>query len=127
MRAPASSSSIACPAVRSTARKEIDRRRTDESGDKQIDRPVVKFARRAQLLQYAVPHHRDAIGHRHRFDLIVRHIDRRHAGRALEARDLDPHLTAQARVEIAERLVHQKRARMTHERAAHCDPLPLPT
>ena len=77
------------------------------------------------MLQDSVAHHRDAIGHGHRLDLVVRHIDRGDAGGALEAGDLDPHLAAQAGVEIGQRLVHQKRAGMTHERAAHRDALPL--
>src|SRR5882757_6590349 len=35
-------------------------------------RPLVRFERRAQLRDRAAMHHRDAIAHRHGFDLIVR-------------------------------------------------------
>ena len=115
----------ALPGRAQRAGQEIDRRRADEPGDEQIDRPIVKFARRAQLLQDSVPHDRDAIGHRHRLDLVVGHVDRGDAGCALEAGDLDPHLAAQARVEIGQRLVHQESAGVTHQRPAHGDTLPL--
>ena len=69
-------------------------------GDEQIDRAVVKLPRRAQLLQRSAAHHRDPVGHRHRLDLIVRHINRRDARGPLEASNLDPHLAAQAGVEL---------------------------
>src|SRR5260370_26388016 len=39
---------------------------------KQCRRPLVRFERRAQLRDRAAMHHRNAIAHRHGFDLIVR-------------------------------------------------------
>jgi hypothetical protein len=43
----------------------------------------------------------------------------------LEARDLRAHLHAQLGVEVRERLVHQERLRVAHDRAAHGHALPL--
>ena len=63
--------------------------------------------------------------HRHRLDLVVRHVDGRDAELALELRDVGAHLHAQLRVEVRERLVHQEHLRLPHDRAAHRDPLAL--
>ena len=38
--------------------------------------------------------HRDTVAHRHRLDLIVGHVDGRHAQAALESDDLAAHQTA---------------------------------
>src|SRR5207249_3732077 len=45
---------------------------------------------------------------------------------ALEARNLSPHLRAQLRVEIGERLVHQEHLRLTDDRPPHRYTLALP-
>ena len=86
---------------------------------------VVERLRVVDLLQLALPHDGDAVAHRHRLDLVVRDVDRRHAQVALELRDLRARLDAQLRVEVRERLVHQERLRLPHDRATHGDPLPL--
>ncbi len=65
------------------------------------------------------------MAHRHRLDLVVRDVQRRHLQRLLDARDLCPHLDAQLRVEVGERLVHQESLRLAHDRASHRDTLPL--
>ena len=80
---------------------------------------------RKGLLQDAAPHHGDAVAHRHRLGLVVRDVDRRHGEVALEPEDLGPHLDAELRVEVRERLVHQERLRLTHDRPAHRDALSL--
>ena len=77
------------------------------------------------MLQHAVAHHRDSVGHCHRFDLIVRDIDCSDARGPLQSSDLAPHLAAKACVQIGERFVHQKRARMTDQSASHRDALSL--
>ena len=38
-------------------------------------RPIVDFLRRAVLLDDALVHDRDLVGHRHGFQLVVRHVD----------------------------------------------------
>ena len=52
--------------------------------------------------------HDDAVGERHRLDLVVRDIDDRGAEALMQLLDLDPHLGAQLRVEVGERLVEQE-------------------
>ena len=53
-------------------------------------------------------------------------VDRGRAEVVLELLDLGARLHAQLGVEVGERLVHQERGRLAHDRAAHGDPLPLP-
>ena len=111
---------------RSDARlDQVHRRGADEAADEEIDGPLVQLLRRGDLLDLALPHDGDAIAHRHRLDLVVRDVDRRHAELGLEARDLRAHVHAQLRVEVRERLVHQVRLRLAHDRAAHRHPLAL--
>ena len=105
---------------------EVHRGRADELGDEEVDGAVVEPLRRVELLQHAVAHHGDAVAERHRLALVVRDVDRRHLEVALDPRDLGAHLDAQLRVEVRERLVHQERLRLAHDRAAHRHALPLP-
>jgi hypothetical protein len=56
----------------------------DEAGDEEVDGVVVELLRLCRLLQLALAHHGDAVAHGHRLDLVVRHVDRRHAEVALE-------------------------------------------
>ncbi len=86
---------------------------------------VVELLRAADLLQLALPHHRDPIAERHRLGLVVGDVDGRRLEPVLDPRDLGPHLHAQLRVEVRERLVHQEGLRLAHDRAAHRDPLAL--
>jgi zinc and cadmium transporter len=54
----------------------VHRRRADEAGDEAVGRAVVELQRRADLLDAAVVHHDDAVGHGHGLDLVVRDVDR---------------------------------------------------
>ena len=90
-----------------------------------VGRLRVELLGRADLLEHAELHHRDPVAHRHRLDLVVGHVDRRRLEAALELQDLGARLDAQRRVEVGERLVHQERLRLAHDRAAEGDPLPL--
>ena len=87
--------------------------------------PVVELLRRRDLLQLALAHDGDAVAHRHRLDLVVRDVDRRHSELALDLLDVGAHLDAELGVEVRQRLVHQERLRLAHDRAAHRDALPL--
>ena len=104
---------------------EVDRGRADEAGDELVLRLVVEHLRRVDLLQAPGVHHRDAVAHRHRLDLVVRDVDRRHVEPPLELVDLGPHLHAELRVEVREGLVHQERLGLAHDRPAHRDALAL--
>jgi hypothetical protein len=76
-------------------------------------------------LEQAVAQHRHSLPERHRLDLVVRHVDRRHAEPLVQLRELGAHRDAQLRVEVRERLVHEERLRLPHDRPAHGDALPL--
>ena len=104
---------------------EVHRRRADEAADEEVHRALVELLGRRDLLELALPHDRDAVAHRHRLDLVVRDVDRRHAELVLQARDLGAHVHAQLRVEVRERLVHEVGLGLAHDRAAHGDPLAL--
>ena len=56
-------------------RQEVHRRRADEVGDEHRGRPVIDFLRRAELLDDAMVHDGDLVGHRHGFHLVMRDID----------------------------------------------------
>ena len=86
---------------------------------------VVDLLRRVALLQAPGAHHRHAVAHRHRLDLVVGDVERGDAEAALDPRDLGAHVDAQLRVEVRERLVHQERGGRAHDRAAHRDALAL--
>ena len=88
-------------------------------------RVVEEVLRRVDLLQQAVAHHGDALAERHRLDLVMRHVDGRHAEALVQPRQLGAHRHAQLGVEVGERLVHQEGLRLAHHRAAHRDALAL--
>ena len=104
---------------------EVHRRRPDEPGHEEVRRTVVEHLRRVDLLQVPLLQHRDAVAHRHRLDLVVGDVDRRDAEVLLQLRDLGAHLHPELRVEVRQRLVHEERLRLAHDRAAHRDPLAL--
>ena len=104
---------------------QVHRGGADEAADEEIHRSLVQLLWRRHLLDLAFPHHGDAIAHRHRLDLVVRDVDRRHAELGLQARDLSSHVHAELRVQVRERLVHQVRGRLAHDRPAHRHPLAL--
>src|SRR5712691_4463892 len=86
---------------------------------------VAKFIA-ADLLEDALAHHGEAVSHRHRLDLIVRHVDGRRFKPPLQAKDLCARLHAQLGVEVRERLVHQERRGLAHDRPSEGDALALP-
>ena len=77
------------------------------------------------MLQPALVHDGDEIGHGHGFDLIVGDIEHRRRQLALKALDLDAHLQAELGVEVRERLVHQEGLRAADDGASEGDALAL--
>jgi hypothetical protein len=55
----------------------------------------------------------------------VRDVDRRHPDLALDARDLVAHLHPELRVQVRQRLVHEKQLWLADDRPAHRHALPL--
>ena len=105
---------------------QVHRRRAEEGGDEDVGGAPVDVLRRADLLQHALAHHGDPVPHRHRLDLVVRDVHRRDPEPRVQLDQLEPRLDAQLRVEVRERLVHQERVRLAHDRARERDALPLP-
>ena len=87
---------------------------------------MIELHRRADLLDPAVLQHDDAVGERHRLDLVVGDIDHRRRGHALlELGDLDAGGDAKRGVEVRQRLVEQEHLRVAHDGAADGDALAL--
>src|SRR3954468_8208597 len=82
--------------------------RSDELHHELVRGRVVELARRADLLDLALVHHHDLLGHLHGLLLIVRHEDRGHVNLVVEAPQPLAQLLADGRVERAERLVEQE-------------------
>ena len=81
---------------------QVHGRRADERGHEQVRRVVEQLLGRVALLQHAAAHDRDALAERHRLDLVVGDVDRRHAEPLVQARELRPHRDAQLGVEVAQ-------------------------
>ena len=122
---PFGPSKLALPFDLHLALEEIHRRRADEAGDELVVRTVVEFERRAHLLDDAVMHHHDLVGHGHGFDLVVGDVDRRGLEPLMQFLDLGAHRDAQLGVEVGQRLVEQEHLRIAHDGAAHRDALAL--
>ena len=100
-------------------------RDTHEAGDELARRPLVDLGRRPDLLDLAVVEHGEAVAHRQRLLLVVRHVDERNAELLLDPLQLDLELLAELEIEGAERLVEQQRLRPVHERTGERDTLSL--
>ena len=86
---------------------------------------IVDLRRRAHLGDDAVLHQDDVVGDRHGLALVVGDIDRRNPEGLLDPANLRPHLYPQLRVQVAQRLVKQKDARLHHQGPGQGDPLLL--
>ena len=80
-------------------------------GDEIGARALVDLLGRVDLLDHAAVHDRDAVRHRERLLLVVRHVDERDPDVALDVLQLDLQALAQLQVERAERLVEQQHGR----------------
>src|SRR6266850_1055765 len=97
----------------------------DELAHESGSRVVIHLERRRRLLERAVTEDRDAVRHRHRLGLVVRHVHHRDADLAVDALELDLHLLAQLLVQRAERLVQQEHVRVEDEAPRERDALLL--
>src|SRR3990172_3516033 len=88
-------------------------------------RPRRDRERIRDLLDPAVVHDDDPVGHRERLLLIVRDVDEHKTELALEVAQLDAHPQLEEPVEVAERLVKEERLRLRDEDAGERDALLL--
>src|SRR2546427_1998495 len=100
-------------------------RNTDEVGDEVGAGSRVDLDRAPDLLDPAVPHHRDAVGDRERLLLVVGDVDRRDPEVLLDLADLAAKSKADLRVERRERLIEQEDFRPAGERSRERDSLLL--
>ena len=106
-------------------RGEVHRRRADEACDEGRGGLAVDRVRRSDLLDAARSHDDDAVGQRHRLDLVVRHVDHGRAHPLVQLLDLGAHLDAQLCIEVGQRLVEEENLGVAHDRPAHRDALAL--
>ena len=97
----------------------------DEIGDEGRARTAVDLLGRADLLDGAVAHHDDAVGHGERFLLVVGDHDGGHAQALLQGAHLVAQPDPDLGVERRERLVEQQQLRGSRERAGQSDALLL--
>ena len=81
-----------------------------------VRRLLVNLARRADLLDLSVIHHRDAVGQRQRLLLVVRHVEARRARLGMNAPQLAAQLQPQPRIEVRERLIEQDQPGINRQR-----------
>jgi hypothetical protein len=91
--------------------------RADETRDEARARALVDLLGRADLLDLPGVHDDDAIGHRHRLDLVVRHVDRGVAEFLVQPADLEAHVAPEIRVEVRQGLVQEQDVRARGEGA----------
>src|SRR3546814_518239 len=114
--------------IRTTAqhpRNQVHGRRTDKASDKEVIGSIVKIEWPAALLDNAVAHDQDLIGHGHCFDLVVRDVYRGGTQALMQRFDFGPHLHTQLCIQVGQRLIEQENLRVAHNRAAHGHALAL--
>ena len=97
----------------------------DEGGDESRLRLVVDVARDVRLLDHALRHHRDPVGHGQRLALIVGDVDEGDARPPLDRAKLGAHVLAELEVEGGQRLVEQQDLGLDGQRPCDRDPLAL--
>ena len=77
------------------------------------------------MLQMPVAQNGYPVTHRHGLSLVVGDIDRRSSKLPLKGSDVAAHLHTKLRVEIRQRLVHERQLRLTDESSSHRHALTL--
>ncbi len=93
-------------------------RAADEARHEQVLRRAINLGRRADLHDLAGIEHHNPVSQRHRLGLIMGDIDRGTFELLVQPRDLGSGLNAQLSVEIAQRLIEQKRFGAADDRPA---------
>ena len=101
----------------------VHRRRAHEIGHKHAGRALINFLRRAELLDHALVHDGNFVGHGHGFALVVGDIHRGCAQAVMQGAQFQAHQFAELRIECAQRLVHHEGQWLAHDGAPQRDPL----
>ena len=104
---------------------EVHGRLADEARDEDIGRLEVKLAGRTHLLDIAVLHDHDAVGHGHGFCLVMGDVNGGGAGLPVDLGDLGAHGDALLGIQVGKGLVHQEHAHLADDGPAHRHALPL--
>src|SRR5690606_41677000 len=96
-----------------------------EVGNEHRARQLVEIFRGTHLLDAALVHHRDGVGHGHGLLLVVRDVQEGETDRLLNRLELDLHLATQLQIERTEWLIEQQQGRTVDESARESDALLL--
>ena len=105
--------------------QEVHLRRSDEAGDEQVARLIVKVLRGIDLLYNAVLHNDDSGTKGHSLGLVMGNVDDRSAQSLMQLGDLGSHLNTELRIQVGQRLIHQEDLRVTDDGTAHGNTLSL--
>lgn len=94
-------------------------RLANKAGDKGGLRLGINLIARADLLDTAIVHHGNPIGHGQRFGLIMGDIDKGHARLALDRAQFGAHMLAQFQIQRRQRLVQQQNRWFNCQRAGN--------
>ena len=97
--------------------EQVDRRIAEQLRDPDRRGPEVDVLGRADLRDLPLREHRDCVAERHRLLVVLGDVDRGRTLSGEQPRQLDPHLEAQLRVDVAQRVVEQEHLRRCDERA----------
>ena len=86
---------------------------------------IVDLLRRADLLDTALIHDGNTVGHRHRLELVVGDVDGGRIDAVVQFAQFAAHQPAKLGIERTQRLVHQKRLGSANDGAAQSDALPI--
>ena len=106
------------------ARKQVGL--ADEGGDELGFRVVVQVVHGAQLLDLALVHQGNPVGHHEGLLLVMGDKDKGDAELGLQVLQFDLHVLAQFGIESGKGLVQQENLGTAHQGAREGDPLPLP-
>ncbi len=105
---------------------QVHRWRRKEARDEGVGRIGVDLQWTADLDHRPAPHDADAVAHRHGLDLVVRDVHDGPAQPPMQLDEFEPHLAAQLRVEVGQRLVQQEGGRVADDGPPERDALALP-
>ena len=77
------------------------------------------------MLDDSVIHHGYLVGHGHRLELVVCHVDRGRLQSIVKGAQLAAHDMAELGIKRAERLIHHEGFRLSHDRTSERNPLPV--
>ena len=123
VREPMSMVALRVADAREPGLDQVHLRRSDEARDEDIGGPGENLVRRRHLLDHAVAHDGDAVGHGQRLELIVGDDDGRLGKAGEHFLDLPAHGLAQLDVEPGQRLVEQEAVGIADDGAGDRDAL----